>query len=51
MTGVSPPGGSHVQGEDEVVAALMAAGADPDAGAPTARATAQMFGRTDLLHG
>ncbi|GAA1246994.1 ankyrin repeat domain-containing protein [Oryzihumus leptocrescens] len=49
--GQSPLAGAIFKGEDEVVAALMAAGADPDAGAPTARATAQMFGRTDLLHG
>ena len=49
--GQSPLAGAIFKGEDEVVAALMAAGADPDAGAPTARATAQMFGRSDLLHG
>lgn len=49
--GQSPLAGAIFKGEDEVVAALMASGADPDAGAPTARATAQMFGRTDLLHG
>ncbi|MGZ4780880.1 MAG: ankyrin repeat domain-containing protein [Oryzihumus sp.] len=49
--GQSPLAGAIFKGEDEVVAALMAAGADPDAGAPTVRATAQMFGRTDLLHG
>jgi hypothetical protein len=34
------------KGEDEVVATLLARGADPDAGSPTARATAEMFGRT-----
>lgn len=33
----------------EVVRLLLAAGADPDAGTPSARATAQMFGTTALL--
>lgn len=28
---------------------LLEAGADPDAGTPSARATAEMFGTTDLL--
>jgi hypothetical protein len=32
-----------------VVQALVAAGADPDAGTPSARAAAQMFARADLL--
>ena len=30
--------------------ALLAAGADPDVGTPSARATAQMFDRTEFLH-
>lgn len=32
-----------------MVGVLLAAGADPEAGTPTARETAQLFGRTDLL--
>jgi len=43
--GQSPLAGAVFKGEDEVVATLLAHGADPDAGSPTARATAQMFGR------
>lgn len=45
----SPVAGALFKGEDDVVAALVAAGADLDAGTPSARAAAQMFGRTDLL--
>jgi hypothetical protein len=37
------------KGEDDVVDALLAGGADPRAGQPTAVATAAMFGRTDYL--
>lgn len=47
--GQSPLAGAVFKGEDEVVRALLAAGADPDRGSPTARATAHMFGREDLL--
>jgi uncharacterized protein len=47
--GQSPLAGAVFKGEDHVVAALVAAGADPDAGTPTARETAQMFGRDDLF--
>ena len=47
--GQSPLAGAVFKGEDEVVRALLAAGADPGAGAPSARATAAMFGRDDLL--
>lgn len=47
--GQSPVAGAIFKGEDEVVGVLVAAGADLDAGQPTARATAEMFGRTDLL--
>lgn len=47
--GQSPLAGAIFKGEDDVVRALVAAGADPDAGSPTARATAAMFGRDDLL--
>ena len=49
--GQSPLAGAVFKGEDEVVRALVAAGADPDAGTPTARATAETFGRADLLPG
>ncbi|MDQ6640972.1 MAG: ankyrin repeat domain-containing protein [Actinomycetota bacterium] len=47
--GQSPLAGAVFKGEDGVVAALLDAGADPDAGQPSARATAEMFGRTDLI--
>ncbi|MFC4785006.1 ankyrin repeat domain-containing protein [Nocardioides sp. MAHUQ-72] len=43
--GQSPLAGAVFKGEDEVVRTLLAHGADPDAGSPTARATAQVFGR------
>lgn len=42
----SPLAGAIFKGEDEVVRVLLEAGADLDAGSPTARATAQMFGRS-----
>ncbi|MEJ7831817.1 MAG: ankyrin repeat domain-containing protein [Nocardioides sp.] len=44
--GQSPLAGAVFKGEDDVIAALVAAGADPDAGSPTARDTAAMFGRS-----
>ena len=47
--GQSPLAGAVFKGEDEVVAILLEQGADPDAGQPTARETAEMFGRPDLL--
>lgn len=47
--GQSPLAGAIFKGEDEVVAVLLAGGADPDHGSPSARATATMFERTDLL--
>ncbi|MDQ3627474.1 MAG: ankyrin repeat domain-containing protein [Actinomycetota bacterium] len=47
--GQSPLAGAVFKGEDDVVRILLAAGADPDAGAPTARATATMFDRSDLV--
>lgn len=49
--GQTPLAGAVFKGEDEVVTVLLDAGADPDAGAPTARATAAMFGRPDLMPG
>ncbi|SOC57868.1 ankyrin repeat domain-containing protein [Ornithinimicrobium cerasi] len=45
----SPLAGAVFKGEPQVVAALLGLGADPDAGTPTARDTAQLFGRPDLL--
>jgi ankyrin repeat protein len=47
--GQAPIAGAIFKGEDEVVRVLVAAGADLDAGTPTARETAQMFERPDLL--
>ncbi len=43
--GQSPLAGALFKGEDEVVATLLGHGADLDVGTPTARATAEMFGR------
>ncbi|MDX2621149.1 ankyrin repeat domain-containing protein [Streptomyces sp. WI03-5b] len=45
----SPVAGALFKGEDAIVGALVDAGADLDAGTPSARATAEMFGRTALL--
>lgn len=47
--GQNPLAGAVFKGEDAVVRVLLEAGADPDAGHPTARETAAMFGRPDLL--
>ncbi|WP_280236892.1 ankyrin repeat domain-containing protein [Nocardia cyriacigeorgica] len=47
--GQTPLAGVVFKGETEIVGDLLAAGADPDAGAPSARAAATMFGKTDLL--
>ena len=47
--GQSPLAGAIFKEEDEVVTVLLAAGADPDVGTPSARATAQMFDRGELL--
>lgn len=47
--GQSPLAGVVFKGEDEVVRLLLEAGADPDTGTPSARATAQMFERPDLI--
>lgn len=49
--GQSPLAGAVFKGEDEVVAVLLETGADPDAGTPTARETAALFGRSDLVPG
>ncbi|WP_190818300.1 ankyrin repeat domain-containing protein [Saccharopolyspora pogona] len=45
----APIAGALFKGADEVVAVLREAGADLDAGTPTARAAAAMFGRVHLL--
>lgn len=47
----SPVAGALFKGENAVVTALVEAGADLDAGTPSARATAEMFGRGELLPG
>ena len=49
--GQAPLAGALFKGEDDVCELLLNAGADLDAGSPTARETAIMFGRTDLLEG
>lgn len=45
----SPIAGAVFKGEDEIVRMLRDAGADLDAGTPSARAAAEMFGKTALL--
>ncbi|WP_067430038.1 ankyrin repeat domain-containing protein [Nocardioides jensenii] len=45
----SPVAGALFKGADDVVGVLVAAGADLEAGTPSARAAAEMFGRTHLL--
>lgn len=47
----SPIAGALFKGADEVVAVLREAGADLDAGTPSARVAAAMFGREHLLAG
>jgi ankyrin repeat protein len=47
--GQSPMAGAIFKGEGEVVRVLLAAGANPDLGTPSARATALMFDRADLI--
>ena len=47
--GQSPLAGAIFKGEDDVVAALLDAEADPDVGTPSARATAEMLNRGELL--
>lgn len=49
--GQAPVAGAVFKGEAEVVAALLEHGADLDTGHPSARETAAMFGRDDLLPG
>lgn len=47
--GQSPLAGAVFKGEDTIVWLLLDAGADVEAGSPSARETAQMFGRGDLI--
>ncbi|MFE3291777.1 ankyrin repeat domain-containing protein [Rhodococcus sp. NPDC059234] len=47
--GQSPVAGAIFKGEEAVVRILAAAGADPNAGHPTAVDSAKMFGREDYL--
>lgn len=47
----SPIAGALFKGADDVVRALRAGGADLDAGTPTAREAAVLFGRQHLLEG
>ena len=49
--GQTPLAGALFKGEDDVVRTLLGAGADPDLGSPTARATAVLVERTDLVAG
>lgn len=45
----SPLAGAIFKKEDAVIEALLAAGADPQAGQPNALDSARMFGREDLI--
>ncbi len=45
----APVAGALFKGEDDVVRLLITSGADVDAGTPSARDTAAMFDRLDLL--
>ncbi|MYZ39287.1 MULTISPECIES: ankyrin repeat domain-containing protein, partial [unclassified Streptomyces] len=47
--GQTPLAGAVFKGEDEVIRTLLAGGADPREGSPSAVDTARMFGKTDLL--
>lgn len=47
--GQTPLAGAVFKADAAVVRSLLEAGADPDAGSPSARATAEMFGQTELL--
>ena len=47
--GQTPLAGAVFKGYTEVVQVLVDAGADPDAGTPSARAAAEMFERKDIL--
>jgi ankyrin repeat protein len=47
--GQTPLAGAAFKGYSDVARILLDAGADPDAGTPSARAAAQMFARTEIL--
>ncbi|MFF0310513.1 hypothetical protein ACFYSC_24030 [Streptosporangium sp. NPDC004379] len=47
--GQTPPAGAVFKKESEVVRALLAAGADPYAGTPSAADTARMFGGDEYM--
>lgn len=47
--GRSPLASAVFNGEDDVVKVLLAGGGNPDIGTPSARATAKMFDRADLI--
>lgn len=47
--GQTPLAGAVFKGYADVVDVLLELGADPDAGTPTARQAAHMFGRADLV--
>lgn len=47
--GQSIVAGAVFQGDEAIVRMLIDANADPDAGHPTARETATMFGRASLI--
>ena len=47
--GQVPVAGATFKGFSDVVEVLISAGANPDLGTPTARETARMFERSDLL--
>jgi ankyrin repeat protein len=47
--GQTPLAGAIFKGEDEVIEALLIAGADPTAGTPSAVDTARMFGQEALV--
>jgi ankyrin repeat protein len=46
--GQTPLAGAVFKAEPEVIRALVAAGADPEAGTPSARQSAAFFGRPEL---
>lgn len=47
--GQTPLAGAVFKGYSKVVEVLISAGADPDAGTPSARESAQFFGREDIM--
>lgn len=47
--GQTPLAGAVFKGEQDVITALVKAGADPSAGAPSAIDTARVFGKQELL--